>query len=488
MLQISINKGDKTITDILVEEGESRPKKKPTPPPDNEPIYSKKDKTKRNALYEGVTNSAKTAITSTYSVPLTLALGFSSTTVALVASLPALAGAFSQLLSSKISMLAQSRQKFLVNTSIIENINYFLFLLLVAFSTSSPQLLVFLLVLDTILMNLKAPIWNAILADTVTDGNRGRYFGLRNMLTGGSSFLTTLLAGYILSKTTGISHLSGFVTIFGIALAAGLATTYFQTRFKDPAPQNFRVNAGNETLTEFFTDRKNSNFARFTKFISLFKLTVNIASPFFAVYMLQALNFTYWEFTIVTTASIISSFLSIKLWGKAIDKVGSRTILTISAALTPVVPFLWLFTTNVTSLALIEVLSGLIWAGFNLSASTFTLDAIPQKNRLQKYAYNHLLIGIGVFLGAMLGSQLLKLPPIMFGSAFLFVFFISGIARIAVIAFFIRKIHEEKIVSIGFGHKTFFRFITIRPKEGAIYDAIGKESKEINKKKPKPKK
>ena len=91
--------------------------------------------------------------------------------------------------------------------------------------------------------------------------------------------------------------------------------------------------------------------------------------------MLKDLGFSYLQFTAVTAAELIASFLTMGLWGRMIDDNGTKNVLYISGLLTPLIPFFWLFSNNFYYLLIVEAFSGVAWAGFNLSSSNFIFDA-----------------------------------------------------------------------------------------------------------------
>jgi hypothetical protein len=211
----------------------------------------------------------------------------------------------------------------------------------------------------------------------------------------------------------------------------------------------------------------------YTWFFSMYQMVVYIAAPFFAIYMLKVLEFDYLTFTIITIASAVSSLLSMKIWGKLVDKYGSKKIMSITAFLIPAVPLLWITTTNWKILTCVELYSGIVWAGFNLSCSTFMFESVKPEFKVKYYTYNKVLYGIGVFIGAMFGVLLINMPPIIFSSSILLIFFVSGIFRIIIAFIFIPRIQEEKVVTINFKNgNPFGHLITLRPRSGPQYEII----------------
>ena len=84
---------------------------------------------------------------------------------------------------------------------------------------------------------------------------------------------------------------------------------------------------------------------------------------------------------------------------------------------------------NVIPITIPQIVSGIGWAGFNIASVNFIFDSVSVDKRSLCFAYTNFMNGIGIFIGALLGGLLTKLP-IKFMSPLLFVFLISGIGRL----------------------------------------------------------
>jgi MFS family permease len=190
---------------------------------------------------------------------------------------------------------------------------------------------------------------------------------------------------------------------------------------------------------------------------------------------------SYIQYTLLIGISIVASFITMGLWGKLIDKRGSKFVLTISGFMIPFSPFLMVLAIYIPDVSFRfifllfgEVLSGATWAAFNLSTSSFLFDATSKEERVKYISYYTFLIGIAVFLGAVLGGVLIKVYPIWVVSAIPFVLLTSGLLRLLVTSIFIRKVREAKMVEIDFPGRGFFhRVLTINPKSHLNVDIIG---------------
>ena len=129
------------------------------------------------------------------------------------------------------------------------------------------------------------------------------------------------------------------------------------------------------TLKSFLKNLKKTDYGRFVLFICFFRISVSLAAPFFVVYELKDLGFTYFQFTILSAAEILASFLLLGLWGRMNDNQGSKMVIMITGLLIPIVPLLYLVSANFYFLLLVSLMSGAAWGGFNLAVSNFLFDA-----------------------------------------------------------------------------------------------------------------
>jgi MFS family permease len=97
---------------------------------------------------------------------------------------------------------------------------------------------------------------------------------------------------------------------------------------------------------------------------------------------------------------------------------------------------------------LIEIYSGIIWAGFNLAAGNFIYDAVTKERLAICSSYFNVLSGFGNLIGALIGAFLASHDWGVFGlKPLIFLFVIGGIIRLAVHIFMIRKIKEVREVA-----------------------------------------
>jgi MFS family permease len=288
------------------------------------------------------------------------------------------------------------------------------------------------------------PAWSSWMKDLVPPGQRGKYFGQRNQIYGFVVLISMLGAGSILTHFRTEHIFFGFSILFVTAFAARLISALLLA--KQYEPELHSEPGYYFGFWQFLRKAPKNNFGRFAIYVALMNLTTAIASPFFAVYMLRDLKFSYLFYTLVLISSSLASILFMPALGRFADRYGNLITVKVMGFLVPLVPLLWFASPLITTfksaallpyLVGVEFFSGLAWAGFTLSSSNFIYDAVTRQRMGLCVAYSNVANGIGVFIGAMLGG-LLALRPL------LFVFLLSGLARLTVSLAMLPKIKEVR--------------------------------------------
>jgi MFS family permease len=248
---------------------------------------------------------------------------------------------------------------------------------------------------------------------------------------------------------------------------------YLNKMFEPGFAQNSRTKF---SFKHFVSRITKTNFGNFALFVGILKIGENIASPFYAVYMLKYLKFDYLTFTLITIAPLIASLLVMTQWGKISDKFGNKKILSVCALMIAFVPLYWLLFKDPVILFLGEFfISGIFWAGFNLGSGNFIYDTITPEKRTHCVAYFNVFNGTGLFIGAMIGGILATIIPdnsIIFSVGLLWIFLIAFIFRICVFAVFKNRIKEVRTVPEIKDRQIFYDILVDNKVSGFTIDLI----------------
>lgn len=420
--------------------------------------------------------------------PFALALGANNSQIGFLSAFPSLFGNFSQLFSSRL-MEKYSRQKIVFFSILIQALMWipliFISILFFVFNLSSGTSANLLILIYTLLILAGAfagPAWSSWMKELI-EKNSGKYFGRRNRIAGFISIVSMLIAGFILDYFKNTKLFIGFVILFFVAFVFRSISAFLFLRQYEP---KLKLEKGYYfSFFQFIKRVFHTNFGRFTIFISLISFSTAIAGPFFAVYVLRNLGFSYSKWTALILANSFASILLMSIWGKFADKYGNLKSMKISGIFVFLIPFLWLLIPFINFgnllfpyLIILESFAGAVWAGFNLSASNFIYDAVTRGRMALCVSYFNIINGIGAFIGAILGGFISSLDFVFLGlNSLLFIFLLSGILRL-IVYFYVLKIKEVREVdNFGIkeikkrmyvdGIKRVFDFGLMRPKHEA---------------------
>ncbi len=432
-----------------------------------------KAESKKISIVEGGFATVQTGFGDNYIAPFALAINSSNSQVALLSSIPNLLGPLSQLFGSKL-MEKCTRKRIVLFAVLVQALMWlpiiaFAFLFWKGVWTGAlPILLIVFFSVYAVFANLGSPAWFSWMGDIVEEKERGRYFSRRNLICGIISIVCTIIAAFFLDFFKKHDFLLlGFVVFFFLAMCARLVSRkMFKFQYEPP----IRLNDGYYfSLWQFAKKAPFNNFGRFTLFRTMLSLVTNIAAPFFVVYMLRNLQFSYVSFMLVTISSSTFSLLFVRLWGKFSDKFGNYKVMRITSILVSLLPILWLFSKSPYYLALApELISGLGWSGFNLAAGNYIYDCVTPQRRALVVSYYNILNGIAIFFGAAIGAILVKFVQLSFIDTILLIFIISGVGRLLVSLFMLPAVKEVRCVK-KFDSREMFRK-ALHPLRSGIFD------------------
>lgn len=414
-----------------------------------------KEESLRHMVREGVMFSIMSGFGEIYLSAYALFLKMTAGQIGFLSAVPALLGSSTQLLSAWIGNRTGHRKRIILIGVTLQALMWIPIMVLpYLFPAHAAVIVLLCIVFYYAANNLAAPLWNSLMGDIVPENTRGRYFGSRSRAMNFANFLALVSGGIVLNywKDQSLAGV-GFLIIFSIAMVARLLSAYQVTRIMEPLPEGRRQTV--RSLRRMFHDLRKSLFARFSVFMALMNFSANIAGPFFAVYMLKDLQFSYLEFMMSSAVVVLMQFFTLSNWGRVGDSFGNRRVLAVTAFVIPVLPALWLFTHSFAGIIAIQLLSGVAWAGFNLSASNFVYDAVAPDRRSSYVAAHNVLGSLATFSGAALGAHLSSRLPThasMFGFHITFahplswLFLLSAIARLNVAVAFVPLLPELRKV------------------------------------------
>ncbi len=304
------------------------------------------------------------------------------------------------------------------------------------------------------------PAWFSWMGSLVPENRRGKYFSRRNQAAGFFGIVTMVAGAVLLDgvKEIGVSNgnVVGFTMLgFGLLFVISAITRVWSwSLLKRQYEPRIKVRKKDYFSCRQFLNKCSSNpFGRFVVFRGLLSFVVGIAGPFWAVYMLRDLGFSYVWFMLITVSATVFHLVFLPLMGKMSDRFGNIKVMSICSWLIVATPLLWLGSTLIGNVLWVKIyllfvpsiVGGFAWSGYNLATNNYVYDAVSSRKRGFGVAYMNLIVGVGIFLGASLGSLLVWFD-FSFMNPLLFVFAVSFVGRFLVVTFGLRILREVRHV------------------------------------------
>lgn len=382
--------------------------------------------------------------------------------IGILSSLPQLVGVIAQLVSVKVLQFLRVPGQLLVAGGWAQALCWLPILSLpLLLPEYGPWLLIGWAVLYFSFGHATAPVWNSILVDVVEEDSRGAYFARRARTTALTSFLALGTAGAILTlaQRWDINWI-GFLVIFLVAAAARMGATRCQIQVCMLVPvQHIEAPHG---FRHFLTTTATADFRHFLLFCGLMHFAVLLAGPFFVIYLLRDLQWSYLQYAGWIASSISAQFLTLKPWGYIGDRYGNKTLLGLTASALPLLPMGYLLSEQYLFLLILNFFGGVIWAGLSLGLQNYVFDSLRPEERTRGVALANAMNAVGCGLGALAGSWLAAVLPAQLSFALWrltpasnlpFLFCLSGILRLVIAMSLLRTFAEPRcIVSPSQGH------------------------------------
>jgi MFS family permease len=140
----------------------------------------------------------------------------------------------------------------------------------------------------------------------------------------------------------------------------------------------------------------------------LFRCAVNISSPFYSTYMIRDIQLDFSVYSILTAIPLLTKALCLTNWARLLDDNRKFEGLAIATVAIGAVPVLWAVNATAPWIGVLQVLSGLSWAGFDLISILLVQNMYP-RSITQKLGIYLALSSVGSVAGGLLGGVILKL-------------------------------------------------------------------------------
>ena len=283
------------------------------------------------------------------------------------------------------------------------------------------------------LANLAFPAWVSITADIVPLPGRGRYFGSRNFIMGVAGMATVLLVGEMITR---LGQPRGFQLAMGLAFVLGMGSTFYFSRLREPPQTTPKTSAALISPALWRELRTHPGFLALTLTAALWNFSLNIAGPFFNIYMVQNLKATATMVGVLSVVSSIATLIFQRPLGRLADRWGAHRLQLISGLLIPILPICWVFTRTIWNIVPINIGSGILWGAYGLASFNVLLEITPESQRALYTAIYQIVTMLALAGGAALGGWLVT------KWGYVSIFIGSGIGRLIAALLFARFVRR----------------------------------------------
>jgi len=367
----------------------------------------------RSFLLESVTGQVLITLTGgTFVTAFAVKLGASNFQVGILASIAALAQIV-QIPSVYLINSLRKRRHIAAAGFALSKLSWLLVVLpLLAGARSLPiGLLTATVALGSAFAAVASCSWNSWLRDVIGASRMGEFFARRLAYSKAVGIFTGLAGGLFVTawaRRSPETLLSGYSILFLAGILFGLMSVYFV--WTSPEPPQIPIDVKFlSSLTEPFRDR---NFRMLIIFLATWSFSVNLAAPFFAVYMLKRLHFTVAFVMGMAVLSNIMNLVFFRFWGAFADQFSNKAVLAVCAPLCIVCTLAWAFTTlpephflTLPMVVAIHVVVGAATAGVILSSSNIGMKLSPQGKSASYLAASSIVSALASGIAPIIGGM-----------------------------------------------------------------------------------
>jgi MFS family permease len=369
----------------------------------------------KNITKDGVASQAMGILTGgAFLVAFAVKLGASNLVIGLLAAI----GPLSQLLQLPAIFLVEKIRNRRLITVIAAGLSRICWLIIALSPFIFPTniaigVLLILLVAVSAFGAVSGCSWNSWMRDLIPENVMGSFFSKRMRIATGVGIALSIPAAVYLDmwkKFFGSQELAGYSILFFGGFAAGVAGLFFLA--KTPEIRMPLVREKQNIFKLLVLPFKDENFRKLIAFMCSWNFAVNLAGPFFMVYMLRRLGLSMSFIIGLSIVSQVMNFLFLKIWGSYTDRFSNKSVLAISGPLFIISILAWTFTTmpdkyflTIPLLVVIHIVMGLSSAGVSLASGNISLKLAPKGQATVYLAANTIANSIAAGIAPILGGK-----------------------------------------------------------------------------------
>jgi MFS family permease len=440
----------------------------------------------RASVGDAAAYSLMVGIGETYFSAFALALGTGETVAGLVATLPMLVGATLQLATPWFLQRTGSCKQWVVLCASLQA-TALLLMPVAAWLIGRPATAWIFLAATLYWAASQAagPAWNTWMEEVVPRRLRANFFACRARISQMATLAGFVIGGLALQAGKASGWLLGaFVGIFLVGAACRFVSAWFLSQQTEPSRGRFELR--HVSFISLLRGTSGEVGIPLVLYLLAVQTAVQISGPYFTPYMLAQRKLTYLSYMVLIGIGFLGKVLALPMWGRVAHYAGARRLLWIGGTAIVPVAALWIgadlfaawetqvsvavaghtvlvpLSGEMAYLAGVQLISGIVWAAYELAMLLMFFEAIPCQQRASVLTFYNFGNAAALVLGGLIGATILQAGHELHG-AYLVLFGASSLARLGTVVLLWRA-PERRVVNV----RPATRVIAVRADEGAV--------------------
>lgn len=295
----------------------------------------------------------------------------------------------------KLSDRLNNRTFFIIFGGVISSLMFIAFMY-----ARSPLIFITIVIIQSIFGAMVAPAWNSLIGDISIPNRRASFIGKLSFY----SNLAMLIAGVAFLiytyfyRTTSVSI---YYIPFSIAGILGVIAALLMLYARENKKFRGKSNSG-----LFRIIKKDRDFSYFLGVQMFYNFFMSLSWPLLFITTVDVLRASFFQVAMLNLFGLLTTVPFITLFGKVIDRTGTKWPMIISRFIFVPVPLIYAFANSVLDLYILNIFVGVGQAITNVAFISYILDASPKEDRGKYVGLYNMLIGVITFFGSMIGGIL----------------------------------------------------------------------------------
>jgi len=301
--------------------------------------------------------------------------------------------------------------------------------------------IIFVMSLNSALMNLSTPIWFSWMTDLVPHESLNIHWAIRQRFISAGTIVAQVVVALVFNhfETHG-QVVRGFSVIAIAGIVLGVTDILLFSSVPEPPHEGV---PGVRLWASIVEPLQDLEFRPYLFFRAYWNFALFVSAPFFAVYLIKELQLSTMTVQLVFLTSSLGMAMASGVWGMLCDTYGHRPAIRIASLLKPLVPLTYIVVPPIAAvavplLALLSFVDGMTNAGMQIATQGVMLKNTPRRNRAMYIATTNFLAmgiagGLAPFISGALIDPLTSVFSVHVGlyhfTGYHIIFFISLILR-----------------------------------------------------------